>query len=221
MDLVLDAQGAPALKDAAAVKVSPPKPPPAPSGPAKAQQQAQADDVLRRRDAVVDAARTLSDLTPDGVREFVTKRWQGRKVLQESDVESFATDARKQRLDDVIDALDHRVRSGVFGKTNAAHVKFPRGVIRQTLRDLSPDETALVTQRLRARGWSEQDLKRHLKTFKGEVGVQAEEPLPHRPPPPTPGAEKIGVALAPAEIEFEIRRGDDGRVSSVIRRSAC
>lgn len=156
--------GEPTLRDASA-----PAKAPEPAKPAEKPAPAQGADIQRRRDAVVDAARTLDDLSPDGVKEFVTRRWQGRRVLEQADIESFAKDARTQRVNDVIDALDYRVRHGVLGRTKTAHVSFPRGMVRRTLRDLTPDEGALVVRRLRERGWSEGELKRHLKTFSAEI----------------------------------------------------
>lgn len=126
--------------------------------------------LIRRRDAVVDAARTLEDLSVDGVRAFVTQRWSGRRVLEEGDVEQFAADARSQRISDVVDALDSRVRQGAMG-WGSRHVKveMPRGWIRASLRSMTPEEKEQVRQRLHSRGWDEKTIGKALKTFKREL----------------------------------------------------
>jgi hypothetical protein len=117
----------------------------------------------RRRDAVVDAARTLSDLTPAGVEAFVRKRWRGTRVLTREDIEAFAADARRQRVHDVADALDYRIRKAVSGRaaSRVPHVSIPRGLRNKSLAGLDREELLIVFQRLRDRGWSNQEIKRH------------------------------------------------------------
>jgi hypothetical protein len=117
---------------------------------------------VRRRDAVVDAARTIMDLSPDGVREFVRKRWRGTRPLTDADVESFSADARRQRIEDAVDALDYRIRRGVYGRTRVVKVDFPRGLIRGSLRNMDDTEVNEVLQRLRYRGWTIDQVKRHV-----------------------------------------------------------
>lgn len=119
---------------------------------------------VRRRDAVVDAARTIMDLSPDGIREFVRKRWSGTKVLTDADVEAFSFDARRQRIDDAVDALDYRIRRSIFSRSNSRVVKvdFPRGLIRGSLRNMDDTEVNEVLQRLRYRGWTLQQVKKHV-----------------------------------------------------------
>src|SRR4051812_45444843 len=98
---VLDSSGAPALK-------SPPgkagsttgggAPESGGGGPEKTAgpPSAAAGSNQRRRDAVADAARTLSDLSAEGVREFVVRRWRGSRALTDADVEQFSKDAIEQ-----------------------------------------------------------------------------------------------------------------------------
>jgi hypothetical protein len=117
----------------------------------------------RRRDAVVDAARTLEDLTPAGVEQFVRRRWSGRRVLTQEDIDAFAADARTQRVHDVVDALDFRIRKAVYGRAGSKqpHVEIPRGLQRKSLAGLEPAELTIIFTRLRERGWSNQQIKRH------------------------------------------------------------
>lgn len=117
----------------------------------------------RRRDAVVDAARSLEDLTPVGVEQFVRRRWAGRRALTQEDIDAFAADARRQRVHDVVDALDYRIRRALHGRSGSKlpHVEIPRGLQRKSLQGLDREELLTVFTRLRERGWSTQQIKRH------------------------------------------------------------
>lgn len=117
----------------------------------------------RRRDAVVDAARTIEDLSPAGVESFVRKRWSGRRVLTQEEIDAFAADARRQRLHDVVDALDYRIRKAVYGRAGSrqSHLVIPRGLQRKSLAGLDREEVIMLFTRLRERGWSNQQIKRH------------------------------------------------------------
>lgn len=117
----------------------------------------------RRRDSIVEAARTLEDLSPAGVEQLVRRRWRGDRAVTPADVESFARDARAQRVHDVVDALDHRIRRVVNGRAGSkqVHVSIPRGITRKSLAALDGEEMSAVFSRLRDRGWSDQQIKRH------------------------------------------------------------
>lgn len=117
----------------------------------------------RRRDAVVDAARTLDDLTPAGVEAFVRRRWSGRRALTQAEIGAFAADARRQRLHDVVDAVDFRIRKAVYGRAGSRHphLVIPRGLQRKSLAGLDHDEVVMLFSRLHERGWNDQQIKRH------------------------------------------------------------
>lgn len=117
----------------------------------------------RRRDAVVDAARTLSDLSSAGVAQFVRRRWAGRRVLTQEEIDAFAADARRQRLHDVVDAIEYRIRRAVYGRSGSRHphLVIPRGLQRKSLAGLEREEVIMLFTRLRERGWSNQQIKRH------------------------------------------------------------
>jgi hypothetical protein len=126
--------------------------------------------LTRRRDAVVDAARTLEDLTPTGVEAFVRQRWRGTKVLDQADVDAFSVDAITQRTHDVVDALAGRVHRGVFGMgSKHARVELPRGWVRRALRAMGDDEVAQVSQRLVDRGWTGEQVAKALRTYRREI----------------------------------------------------
>lgn len=153
----LDGRGVPVLLDAAVE--SDPKP--------KAQDDPKTDaskgSDSRRRDAVVDAARSLDDLSPAGVESFVRRRWRGDRAVTPKDFESFSNDARAQRKHDIVDALDHRIRRVVHGRAGAKqlHVALPRTLGAKALASLEGDDLAEVISRLRDRGWSDSEIKRH------------------------------------------------------------
>jgi hypothetical protein len=119
--------------------------------------------ISRRRDAVVDAARTLDDLSPQGVEQLVRRRWRGDRAVTAEDIQSFAADARAQRAHDVVDALDFRIRRAVYGRAGSKqmHVTIPRGIIGKSLASLEREELADVFGRLRDRGWNSDQILRH------------------------------------------------------------
>jgi hypothetical protein len=130
--------------------------PQAPPDPSEGSEQ-------RRRDAVVDAARELEDLSAAGVEQFVRRRWRGDRPITQEDIEAFAADARRQRVNDITDALDFRIRKAVSGRAGSRlpHVVIPRGLQRKSLAGLERDELLKIFTRLRERGWNNQQIKRH------------------------------------------------------------
>lgn len=155
----IDHDGAPVLLDAA---VEAPPDPKADAPPVEEAKQTARTSVARRRDAVVDAARTLEDLSPAGVEQLARRRWRGDRSITPSDIQSFSADAREQRVHDVADALDFRIRRSVYGRTGAKqpHVQIPRGIVGKSIAALDPEEKAAVVARLRDRGWADKQIKR-------------------------------------------------------------
>jgi hypothetical protein len=137
---------------------APPEPPTPEPDDTRAQRS-----VTRRRDAIADAARTLDDLSPAGVESFVRRRWRGDRAVAPEDFSSFSTEARQQRLHDVVDALDFRIRRTVNGRASVkhTHVSVPRGRFGKALASLDREELAQAFERLRERGWSNQEIARH------------------------------------------------------------
>lgn len=155
---VIDRDGAPVLLNAATA-VSAPEADPDPV--AEQDKKAAHGSEVRRRDAIVDAARTLEDLSPAGVEQLVRRRWRGDRPITPEDIQSFAADARAQRTNDVADALDFRIRRSVYGRSGSKqpHVQIPRGIVGKSLAALDPEEKAAVVARLRDRGWSDAQIK--------------------------------------------------------------
>lgn len=140
-------------------------------GPPRRATDASRPDVARRRDSVVDASREVQDLSNEqALRAFMTKRWTGARAMTEADVQAFIADVHQQRLADLTDALYNRVQTGILQRAKAVRVDFPRGWLRGSVRGLSPDDLRVVLDRLRARGVSDQDLRRHVVSRLGEAG---------------------------------------------------
>lgn len=160
--ILLDAEAEPATVDPPA-KVDPPvKPDPA------------AGSVARRRDAVTHASRSIDDLSSAGVEAFVRRSWRGDRAIAQEDIDSFARDAREQRAHDVVDALDHRIRSSVNGWTRTTHVAIPRGKVGKSLASLEGDALAAVVSRLRDRGWTNEQIWRHgMRRFDKDGRIRA------------------------------------------------
>jgi hypothetical protein len=154
--LAFDETGAPLLLGA------PVEAPPEPTAPDPGQGSSQ-----RRRDAVVDAARTLDDLSPAGVEKLARQRWRGDRPITPEDISGFASAAKEQRVHDVVDALDFRIRRDVYGRagTKQLHVSIPRGIVGKSLASLDREELTSVFSRLRDKGWSEQNILRSVRRF--------------------------------------------------------
>lgn len=116
----------------------------------------------RRRDAVVDAARSLASLEPSEIEKFMRSRWRGDRAITAADIASFAADVRTQRIHDVVDALDFRIRRAVNGRAGSkqTHVSIPRGLATKSLAGLEREDLLRVFQRLRDRGWNDRQIKR-------------------------------------------------------------
>jgi hypothetical protein len=152
--VAVDEKGAPILlAPAAAAK---------PKAKAQPKLDPQQGSAARRRDAVVDAARSLEDLSPAGVEAFVRRRWRGDRPVTPEDFASFSVDARAQRKHDIVDALHHRINRAVNGRAGSKqpHLSIPRGLGSKALASLEPEEMTDVVSRLRDRGWDQKKITR-------------------------------------------------------------
>lgn len=112
----------------------------------------------RRLDAIRDAAREYDEMGQGDAKEFLNGRVND---LSKVDVDAFLSDVREQRIDDLIDILDHQLRSRVDGSRRArrfVRLQAPRGFVKRLFASLSDDEIIKVTTRLANRGWAVDDL---------------------------------------------------------------
>jgi len=112
-------------------------------------------ELARRRDAVRDAAREFEELSEQDLRERL--RHATTRPLTPAEVSQFRGDVRAQVLDDLVDALDQN-RRGRLRVRRTVRVVAPRGYLAKMKKGLSEVERDEVEDRLRARGWSDQDV---------------------------------------------------------------
>lgn len=127
----------------------------------------------RRRDAVRDAAREFEELSEQDLRERL--RHATTRPLTAAEIAGFRNDVRAQVLDDLVDALDQN-RRGKRRSRRTVRVVAPRGYIVKMKRGLSAEERDEVESRLRARGWTDQDVV-------DVLGIKAAGPRPTTPDP--------------------------------------
>lgn len=143
-----------------------------PSGP-KDWQTGQWD---RRADAVRDFAREFETYNAHDLRELLKGRTN--RVLTDSEIMQFLADVREQQLNDVLDVLDQLERGKLRGR-RFVRVVAPGGYLRKTLNALTAGEISRLEERLRARGWTDQQVEARL----GAVKEKVNRPLPHEPSP--------------------------------------
>lgn len=131
-------------------------------------------ELARRRDAVREAARELDPLKPQDVKERL--RGVTSRQLTDGEIEAFTKDVRVQRVDDLVDALDQRHRGSNRGR-RTVRIQVPRGHVKRAVNALDDGELGDVTQRLRARGWSEEDVKSGLGGHLTQARVAKHDPM--------------------------------------------
>lgn len=112
----------------------------------------------RRLDVVRDAAREFEQFSEGDAKEFLNGRVND---LTKVDVNAFVAEVREQSIDDLIDILDHQLRSKVDGAGRArrfVRVQAPRGYVKKIFGSLTDDEIIKVATRLSNKGWGVDDL---------------------------------------------------------------
>ncbi len=126
--------------------------------------QGSPEELRRRQDAVRDAAREFDQMSEGDVREFL-----GGRVLRDltpAEIEIFVADVHEQRMHDLVDILDQRLRKKGLGKIlrgrRTVQISVPKGFARKSLNGLLDEEIRDLAIRLRAKGWTDEDLVREL-----------------------------------------------------------
>jgi hypothetical protein len=127
------------------------------------------EEWARRMDAVRSAAREFEPQEMEDIREWL----QGKtnKELTEDEIKQFLADVREARVDDLVDILDTSIRRReALRKRGRRQVKVvpPRGWVRRTLANLEDNEIVELHRRLGSRGFSEEELEKHLINRYGE-----------------------------------------------------
>ena len=118
------------------------------------------EEWARRLDAVRAAARTFDPMELDEIKEWL----QGRtnRDLSPNELNEFLKDVRRHRLADLVDVLDQSIKRRKILGQRTVKVVPPRGWLRRSLAYLEDPEIAELHRRLRARGFSQEDLESHL-----------------------------------------------------------
>lgn len=113
-------------------------------------------EIHRREDAVRDAAREFETFETQDIIDWL--RGRITRPLGQAEVAAFERDVRAQQLADISDVLDQMVLGESRGRRRVK-VRAPKGYLRKTIGALTDEELRQLGERLRARGWSEKQLK--------------------------------------------------------------
>lgn len=105
----------------------------------------------RYHDAVREAARSLDAPQEGDIKHFLNARARNPEKV---DVPAFHEAVKRQRMADLFDVTDHHMRrEGSLPRgARMVRVQAPRGYIRRTLRNSSPEDLAHLRHRLHAIG---------------------------------------------------------------------
>jgi len=121
----------------------------------------------KRLDTVREAAREFEEMDASDVTDFLAGRVQD---LSQVNVDQFLADVRAQRLDDLVDILDDKVRS------STVRIKAGQRWTNKVFNGLTDTEAQSVVTRLLNRGWSADQIKKHVTSkVKDESRRQALE----------------------------------------------
>lgn len=131
---------------------------------------ASADELDRRFDAVREAAREFEQFDVGDAEDFL--KGKTNRTLTAVELQQFVLDVQDQRLNDIVDVLDQNLKRGL-GKNRRARrfvrVQAPRGFTRKTLVGFEDQSIQKVADRLRAKGWTDDELRKGLvNRFSGD-----------------------------------------------------
>ena len=106
-------------------------------------------------------AREFEDLSVQDLTERLEPVKTSLGIRSNSDVAQLQMEVRAQVLDDLVDVLDQRHR-GRLRARRTVRLQAPKGYVRKVTNGLTAIESGDVATRLRARGWTPDDVKRTL-----------------------------------------------------------
>jgi hypothetical protein len=117
-------------------------------------------EFIKRRDAVVEAARQL-DLTQTDVEKFLKQR--AKRDLSDIEVDQLVKEIRAVQVNDLVDYLWYNIESKT-GKVRKDIVRIatPRGYLRKSFANVTEEEARFIIDRLRDRGVEEEDIERSI-----------------------------------------------------------
>jgi len=111
----------------------------------------------RRMDSVREAARQLDMMDEKGAIAFLTGKVAD---VNSVDVNAFLADVKIQRMADLVDVLDARVRAGQ--KKVPVRLIAPQAWTVRAFGGLTAPEAGHLVQRLQGKGWDPEDIKTHI-----------------------------------------------------------
>lgn len=114
----------------------------------------------RRMDFVREIAREFDNINIQDVREFANGR--SKRQLTEHELANIVEDAKRLRVNDVVDILEGLIRKKVASKVigrRKVRVAAPRGFLKRALSNLSDNEILEVHRRLIAKGFNSEELE--------------------------------------------------------------
>jgi hypothetical protein len=114
-----------------------------------------------RRDLVRELAREFEDLSVQDLTERIEPVKASLGIRTASDIAQLQMEVRAQVLDDLVDVLDQRHR-GRLRARRTVRLQAPKGYTKKVTNGLSAIESGDISSRLRARGWSDDDVRRTL-----------------------------------------------------------
>ena len=116
----------------------------------------------RFTDAVRTAAREFDNPQISDVQDFINAH---AKNPQAVDAQQFLAAVQEQRLNDLVDALDHQLRGAGSIQTGRRRLRIvtPRGYLRKLLNTATPEQMAEVAHRLESLGHDPEQVDKFLK----------------------------------------------------------
>jgi hypothetical protein len=130
-------------------------------GPSQAQANIDPVELRLMRDAVRDAARLNEGLLPEDAETFLKKRVRD---FTKVDFQSFLAQVREQRLEDLADILATQTSARIRGGKPKIKVSAPRGYVKRVFTGLSDDEVVEMALRMERKGFSQEQVRRHVIT---------------------------------------------------------
>jgi hypothetical protein len=151
----------------------------------------------RRMDTVRDLARRTDLPDQEAAEKFLRDRL--KREIDPEELDAFLLDVRMQQLNDLVDAIDQRIRiedSDAKRPYRAVQVTPPRGWLEKNIGNLADGERASVAQRLIARGHDESKLSERLKSKVEASNQTGWEPFVASVPAPEKSPEERAAELA-------------------------
>jgi len=116
----------------------------------------------RFTDAVRQAAREFDSPKLADIQDFINAHAKNPQAVDPSE---FLAAVQEQRLNDLVDALDHQMRQGGSMQSGRRRLRVatPQGYLRKLIGNITPDQVAEVSHRLESMGHDPQQVDSFIK----------------------------------------------------------